>query len=331
LLDVAWATLEAHGDTVNAAHARNLAARYLLLIGRLDEAERRLAGIDPSLLPSVSCAAFELTRAGIAIRRLKIGEARKALAKAAGAARQADIPALITEVEAATLALGSPAARIIVNGEERPVLLDEIEALFAADFLVIDACQNVVHDCGDRIFLASRPVLFTLVRCLAEAWPGDVSRDTLLKRTFHARHADDSQRARLRVEIARLRGELQKVAEITATEGGFLLTARNAGKVVVLAPAVEEKNAAILAFLADGEAWSSSALAIALGASARTVQRALEELAADNKVRAVGRGRMKRWTVPSVPGFPTTLLLPGSLPGSQATFMENSDPTGEQS
>ena len=46
----------------------------------------------------------------------------------------------------------------------------------------------------------------------------------------------------------------------------------------MLAPPVEEQHAAVLAFLADGEAWSSSALAIALGASPRTVQRALEHL-----------------------------------------------------
>src|SRR3954452_761960 len=37
-LEMARATLEARGDRENAAHARNLAVRRLLLIGRLDEA-----------------------------------------------------------------------------------------------------------------------------------------------------------------------------------------------------------------------------------------------------------------------------------------------------
>jgi len=315
-LETAWATLDAHGDTVNAAHARNLAARRHLLLGRLDEAGRLLRGIDPPLLPPVSRAAFELTVAGIAMRRLRISEAREAFARAAEAARQADIPALTTEVETAALALASPAARIIASGKERLVLLDEVETLLVSDGLVIDACRNVVRDRRERVSLASRPVLFALARSLAEAWPGDVSRDTLLDRAFHARHADESHRARLRVEIARLRDALRNVATITATERGFVLSARDAGRVVVLAPTVDEKNAAILALLADGEAWSSSALALVLETSPRTVQRALGQLAADNKVQAFGHGRVKRWTAPTVPGFPTTLSLPGPLPGS---------------
>ena len=46
----------------------------------------------------------------------------------------------------------------------------------------------------------------------------------------------------------------------------------------------------MLAFLADGESWSSSALALALGASQRTVQRALDSLAAAGKVQSFGHG-----------------------------------------
>lgn len=311
----AWATLEAHGDTVNAAHARNLAARRLLLIGRLDEAEHLLSELDPSLLPYASQAAYELTVAGTALRRLRTRNARAAFERAASAARQADIPALTTEAENASRVLERPAARIIADGEERLVLLDDVGALLESDVLVVDACRNVVRDPRGAASLASRPVLFALVRALGEAWPGDVSRDTLLNRAFRARHADESHRARLRVEIARLREEMRKIAEITATKNGFVLTPRNSQKVAVLAPPVDEPNAAVLAFLADGEAWSSSALAIALQTSPRTVQRALDQLATEGKAQFFGSGRMRRWTVPSVPGFPTTLLLPGPLPG----------------
>ena len=118
-LEAARATLEAHGDRVNAAHARNLEVRRLLLIGRLDEAERVLAELDPAPFPPASRAAHELVVAGIAMRRLRTKSARAALARAARAAREADIPALTAEVESAFLALTTPAARRIARGEER--------------------------------------------------------------------------------------------------------------------------------------------------------------------------------------------------------------------
>jgi hypothetical protein len=142
-----------------------------------------------------------------------------------------------------------------------------------------------------------------------------VSRGTLLARAFRAKYADESHRARLRVEVGRLRTALRKLADVSATEQGFALTPRHAREIVVLAPPVEEQHAAVLAFLADGESWSSSALAIALGTSPRTVQRAFDSLAAAGKVQSFGRGRARRWMTPPVPGFPTTLLLPGPLPG----------------
>jgi hypothetical protein len=163
--------------------------------------------------------------------------------------------------------------------------------------------------------LESRPVLFALARTLAEAWPGGASRETLLARAFHAREADESHRARLRVEIGRLRKALHKIARIDATADGFMLTPRGARDVAVLAPPANDDHAVVLALLADGEAWSSSALALALGASQRTVQRALDELAASGKVQAIGRARARRWMTPPVPGFPTSLLLTGPLPG----------------
>jgi hypothetical protein len=313
-LDAAWATLEAHGDHLNAALARHLAIRRLVLIGHLDEAERALARLDPAPLPPASRAAHELVVAGIEMRRLRTRTARAALARAARAAHDADIPALTAEVESASQALNTPAARLIARGEERLLLLDEVEALLASEALVVDACRYVVRDAGTVVSLATRPVLFALARALGEAWPADVPRSTLLARAFRAKHADESHRARLRVEIGRLRVELRTLADVSATKQGFALVPRRAREVVVLAPPVDEQHAAVLAFLADGESWSSSALAIALGASPRTVQRALDSLAAADKVQWFGRGRARRWMTPPVAGFPTILLLPGPLP-----------------
>jgi hypothetical protein len=313
-LDTARATLEKHGDWVNAAHARHLEVRRLLLIGCLDTAERALAGLDPAPFPPASRAAYELVVAGIAIRRLRTEAARAALARAERAARQAGIPALAAEVETASLVLTTPAARLIGRGGERLLLLEEVEAVLESGALVMDACRHVVRGADTVVSLARRPVLFALARALGEAWPGDLSRDALVKRAFRAKQADESHRARLRVEIGRLRAELRSLAGVSATRQGFALAPRRAAEVVVLAPPVEDQHAAVIAFLADGEWWSSSALALALGASARTVQRALDALATAGKVQSYGRGRARRWIAAPVPGFTTTLLLPGPLP-----------------
>ena len=313
-LDAARATLEEHGDRLNAAHARYLEVRRLLLIGRLDEAERTLNELDPTPFPPASKVAYELAAAGIAIRRLRTQAARTALARAERAARHARIPALTAEVESASLMLNTPAARLIANGKERLLLLEEVEALLASKALVVDACRHVVCNTRMVVSLTGRPVLFALARVLGEAWPGDVPRDLLLARAFGAKLADESHRARLRVEVGRLRKELRPLASISATKRGFALTPRHAREVVVLARPVDEEHAAVLAFLADGESWSSSALALALGTSQRTVQRALDSLAAVEKVQSFGRGRARRWMTPPLPGFTTTLLLPSSLP-----------------
>ncbi|MFZ0148698.1 MAG: helix-turn-helix domain-containing protein [Xanthobacteraceae bacterium] len=314
-LDTAHDALERHGDRANAVHARYVKTRYLLLIGRLDVAERLLVGFDPTPLPPASRAAHELVVAGIAMRRLRIKAASAALARAESAARRARIPPLLAEVESATLVLDTPAARLIARGKERLLRLGDIETLLVSKALVVDACRHVVCHSGKVISLKTRPVLFALARALAEAWPGDVPRAVLLARAFRAKHADESHRARLRVEIGRLRKALGATAGIDATKAGFALAPRRTRDVAVLAPPTDEAHPTVLALLADGEAWSSSALALALGASQRTVQRALDDLAADGKVQAIGRGRARRWMTPPVPGFPTTLLLPAALPG----------------
>jgi hypothetical protein len=313
-LDAARSTLEAHGDRLNAAYARYLEVRRLVLIGHLDEAERMLADLDPSPFPPAWRTVHALVVAGIAMRRLRTKEAREALARAERAAHQACIPALLAEVESASRALNTPAARLLARGDERLLLLEDVEALLASKAIVVDACRNAVRDANILVSLARRPVLFALARALGEAWPGDVPRDLLLARAFGARFVDESHRARLRVEIGRLRRMLRRLADISATKRGFALVPQRGREVVVLARPVEGEHADVLAFLTDGESWSSSALALALGASQRTVQRALDSLAAAGKVQSFGQARARRWITPPVPGFTTILLLPAPLP-----------------
>jgi hypothetical protein len=313
-LDAARVTLEEHGDWLNSAHARYLELRRLLLIGRLDQAERMLATLDPTSLPPALRAVHELVVAGVAMRRVQAKKARAALTRAERAARHVGISALVAEVEGVALVLNAPAARLIELGTERLLLLDDVETLLESKSLIVDACRYVVRDADTIVSLAKRPVLFALARALGEAWPEDVSRDDLVSRAFGIKRADESLRARLRVEIGRLRTKLRALANIEATERGFALSPGKARKLVVLARPVEEEHAAVLAFLADGESWSSSALALALGASQRTAQRSLDSLAEAGKVQSFGRGRARRWMTPPVPGFTTPLLLPSPLP-----------------
>lgn len=314
-LAAARATLEAHDDRGNAAHARYLEVRRLLLIGRIEAAKRMIGTHDPSDLPFALRASHELAVAGIALSRVRAREARAALQRAAEAARLAGIPALAVEVERAICSMNDPAARLIKHGDTRPVLLDDVETLLASEVLVVDACRYMVRDARTTICLARRPVLFALARELGEAWPHSVPRDVLVSRVFRLMLSDESHRARLRVEMGRLRKAIRTLANVRATPQGFVLAPAQAREVAVLARVVEEKHAAVLALLADGESWSSSALALALGTSQRNTQRALDALAAAGKATPLGRGRARRWMTPPMPGFATTLLLPGPLPG----------------
>ncbi|MGH7246843.1 MAG: helix-turn-helix domain-containing protein, partial [Pseudomonadota bacterium] len=313
-LETAQEVLETHQDYLNSAHARLLQVRRLVLVGELDEAERLMGHLDPSPFTPVSRAAYELTAAGIAIRRVRAAAAEEALARAKKAAQEAGISALVAEIEVAALGLKAPAARLISRRLEQPLTLAEVENLFASDVVIVDACRHIVRYKNAVISLASRPVLFALVRVLAEAWPGDVLRSVLVARAFRGRQADESYRARLRVEIGRLRRALRSVASINATEDGFALVTRRQKNVVVLAQPFEGDNAALLALLSDGESWSSSALGLALGASQRTIQRGLDSLAEAGKIQSFGRGPARRWIAPPLPEITTTLLLPAPLP-----------------
>jgi hypothetical protein len=312
-LSRAQRTLEAHGDRVNAIHARLLAIRRLLLLGQIDRAERALGELALDGAPAPLVAVRELVAAEIALRRVRTVQAQRAFDRAREAAGRARIPALAAEIELGLGALKIPAARLLRRGQERPLLLAEVEALLGSKELVVDACRRTVRDAEGSLVLARRPVLFGLVRALAEAWPEDVSRESLLARVFGARRANESHRARLRVEIGRLRRELAGRATVSATPSGFVLSASSAAGVAVLAPPIDGEGAALLALLDDGKPWSTSALALALGQSQRSVQRVLSELLAASRVRRLGRARAQRWLAPPMIGFTTTLLLPASL------------------
>ncbi len=313
-LETARKTLQANGDHANAAYARHLEIRRLLLLGHIDAAEQALSELDPATFAPAFRTAYELVVAGIAMRRFRIQIAQTALERARDAARLAHIPALMAEVERAEQMLNSPAARLISQDDVRLVLLEEVATLYASNVLIVDGCRYWVHGNNTQIPLATRPVLFMLARILAEAWPADAARDTLVMSAFRLKHIDDSHRSRLRVEIGRLRKLLAAVAEIHATQSGFVLKPLRANQVVVLDQPIDEKNADVLALLADGEAWPSSALALVLGISQRTVQRALDALAVAGKVQSLGQGRARRWMMPPLPGIATVLLLPGPLP-----------------
>ena len=313
-LEAAMATLEARADRANALQARLIAVRRLLLLGRLDEAASLLAPVDAQGLPPLPGAVAALAQAELALRSLRVADARAALVQAEHAARHADIPALQAEVALARAALQQPAARRVAEGRPEPLRLDEVAALMDSGALVVDACRHGLRAGGEWLPLARRPILFTLLRTLAEAWPGDVDRDALIARAFRTRHADETHRARLRVEIGRLRALVKGFAGIAASPRGFVLKPLHERPVAVLAPPIDGDQGELIALLSDGAAWSTSALALALGASQRTVQRALADLETEGRVRAMGQTRARRWLAPPLTGFTTILLLPAALP-----------------
>jgi hypothetical protein len=313
-LITAAVTLEARADHANALQARLIAIRRLLLFGRLDQAATALADLDTRRIPPSLAAVAALTAAELALRSLRIGAAKDALARAREAAEQARVPALLAEVAELRATLDRPAAQRLSNGDSQTLRLDEVAELLASGALMIDACRRGLRAGAMWLPLARRPILFALLRTLAEAWPGDVDRQTLIASAFRIRRPDETHRARLRVEMGRLRALVASLARIEATERGFVLKPRSARDVVVLAPPIAGNEASLIALLSDGAAWSTSALALALDASQRTVQRALVELEAAGRVRSIGKARASRWLSPPLTGFTTILLLPAALP-----------------
>jgi hypothetical protein len=311
-LTAALATLEAHADHANAMQARLIAVRKLLLLGRLDEAQAQLSHLNGRALPPALAAVAELASAELGLRSLDVAPARAALARARAAAERARLPALVAEVEEARGALEQPAARRLSAGQAHALRLDEVAGLLDSGALVVDACRRGIGTDTHWRPLARRPVLFALARALAEAWPGDVDRESLIDSAFNTRQPDETHRARLRVEIGRLRALVTPLARIEATARGFALRPLDGREVALLVPPIDGEQGALIALLSDGAAWSTSALALALNASQRTVQRALAELAAEGRVRSIGRARTQRWLAPPLAGYTTILLLPAA-------------------
>jgi hypothetical protein len=287
-LRVAIDTLDAHGDRANALHARLIALRGLVLVGRVAEAARDLALLELQAAPSLQRAQAALIEAEIALRTLHTQRARAALTRARRYAQRAGVAGLVGEVDALARALHLPAARAIQAGRSQAISLEEVERCLRTRRFVVDACRRSVHARDRQLHLKRRPVLFALVRCLAEAAPAAVTRAHLIAKAFGISRVNESQRVRLRVELARLRKLLLGMAEIRAAADGF----------------------ALQALLADGAAWSSSALSLALGVSQRGTQRALAALEARAEVHALGRGRARRWVSRPYTEIATVLLLP---------------------
>lgn len=312
-LIAAVTTLEMHGDQANAMQGKLIAARKLLLLGRLDEARTALEQLDTRGLAPSLVAVTELAAAELALRSLRIDHARIALGRAREAADRARVPMLQAEVSDALAVFDRPAARQLFAGDEQTLCLDEVAMLFASGTLVIDACRRGLISDAALQSLARRPVLFALLRSLAEAWPGDVERVALIAYAFRTKDPDETHRARLRVEISRLRALIAPMAHIEATPRGFLLRPLGKRTVALLVPPIDGDEASMLALLSDGAAWSTSALALALNANQRTVQRALVQLEAAGQVRSIGRARAQRWLSSPLTQFTTILLLPAAL------------------
>ncbi len=308
------AVLDSNGDTANALQAWLILARRSLLLGRLDDAAHALSRLDGRRLPPALSAMAGLTAATLAMRRMRIGQARSLLESAREAAAEAGITALQMEVAGARAKLDQPAARCLGGGADQLLRIDQVQQLLESGALIVDGCRRGVLAGAGWQSLARRPVLFELACVLAEAWPGDVDRDVLISRAFGMRHSDETLRARLRVEIGRLRVLIAAQTRIEATATGFRLSPCSATSVKVLFPPIEGEQGALVALLADGAAWSTSALALALGVSQRNVQRALIELETAGRVYSSGRGRAQRWRSMPLSGFTTILLLPAALP-----------------
>lgn len=313
MLAAALATLQARNDHANALQARLIMARRFLLLGRLQDASATICDLDTAGVPASLVAVAELVQAELALRSLHMERAQTALRRAQAAADQATIPALQAEVTAMQKTLQRPAARLRTADDDKTLTLAEVADLFASTALVVDGCRRGISVDGTWLSLARRPILFELIRALACAWPGDVSRQSLIATVFRLHDPDESHRARLRVEMGRLRKLVSTMAQIEATANGYALMPRDNRSAVVLAPPIDSDAAALLALLADGAPWSTSALAQALGASQRTVQRALADLQASGQVHALGKSRVRRWVSSSLAGFTTILLLPSVL------------------
>lgn len=307
----AHAIFREQGDTWNATYLKLVEARRAIMLGRLDEAETILAVHGHGGHPVLRAIA-NLLGAHLFFRQLRIGEARTALARASGDLEAGGPEALRMEVLRMHATLRTPFAGRRSGKDLLPLLPDALCALNQSVNLIVDATRFEVRHRESAISLVTRPVLFSLLSCLATAWPGECRREDLIGAVFRGRQVDESYRARLRVEMLRLRRLLGAVGSVVATAGGYRLVPDNATAVVMIEPLAGTRHAQLLALLGDGEAWTSLAVAEALGASRRTAQRSLEALSREGLVRKQGAGSAQRWRAPGVDPIALAMLLPAA-------------------
>lgn len=154
-------------------------------------------------------------------------------------------------------------------------------------------------------------MLFGLLLVLARAWPSAVARDELAARAFETKRVNASHRARLRVEIGRLRKVLEGLGEPVATADGYVLTTPR--DVAVLLPPSDDDTARLAILLGDGAWWTAQTLAEHAGVSKRTAQRALSALAESGAAVRAGGAKDARYARPGAP-IASRMLLLGLVP-----------------
>jgi hypothetical protein len=308
----AVAELEAVGDSRNAAYLQLVAARAALRLGRPKDAERLLRYAKFASVAPLERTFAELVRVELAAKRGDPDLLASALKSASAAADRASIPSLVSEVARIRDHYLGPTAVITSRGRARTASFCEVCALGSSSDVVIDGGGREVRSSGECVSFARRPVLFELLRALAEAWPDAVPRDVLITRAFGARRPNESHRIRLRVEIGRLRSIARAWLGVIAEEPGYALSAPR--EVALVMPLEESSSSRVLSLMHGGEPWSASSLALALDVSERTIQRSLGELQIAGKVGAMGNGRARRWV--RLFEIPTDLLLPRSSPAT---------------
>lgn len=312
--ETAAAQLDEEGDFQNALFVRVQLARQRALVGRVEAAAKALDDLDLRGASARVVAMAMLAAAEIAVRRNQARGARRHLRQAHAAARLARSTFLVSEVERALKDLDAPVARLKAAGADRPIALAEVETLFRSGDLIVDARGREVRAGADIVSLGTRPVLFALAAALGEAAPASAHREALIARAFGARRSNESLRARLRVEIGRLRRQIGRLADLRATSDGFVLEPHRRKAVHVVAPLNPGEDGALLALISDGASWSTSAIARSLGKSQRAVQRALSALREKGSLEAIGAGRSRRWAVRRSYPFATSLLLASREP-----------------
>lgn len=305
--------LERLGDARNAAMQRLVLARAEVLLGRLNEARRAVEAVLAGDLGPDLRAVASLVQAEIAVRALHPSDARAALARAREAMARAPHQLLARTVEALEHELARPVASIWRAGAPVDADLFAIESLARGHVLLVDACRRLALAGRVTIPLARRPVLFALLLELARAWPAAVARDDLAARAFAVGRVNASHRARLRVELGRLRRLMDGLAAApVASEDGYVLASER--DVAVLLPPTDDEAARLGLLLRDGAAWSAQALADHAGVSRRTAQRALQLLVERGVVVRTGKGKDVRYTRPGAP-IASRMLLLGLVPG----------------